>query len=361
MGNYKELQSKVIDLVRFPLIVAVVYIHGVGKDIFNSFDFIPSNDFILLTNLTTNGICRIAVPLFFLISGYLFFFEKWDMKIYLEKMKRRIHSLLIPYILFNLIGLIVIGTFQWLIPDMISGNYKTIPEYGVADFLLAFWKIDGMNIPFIAPLWFIRNLMVAMLFSPFIYVGIKKLGGCFVLPFLISWYVDFYTFAIPGTMCLAFFSLGGWLRINGRNMVEVIIPYRRYSFIFYPVLLLIGALTPTDSLLDILIDNTTILCGVVASVGLASWGVEHYSWKIPMLFASATFFVYAAHVPYIGQFVKIILKFIPKSISLTELDVIAWLMHLLIPIIFISFLIMVYYLLKKMFPRFIFLLVGERK
>lgn len=50
MLDYKELQSKVIDLLRFPLIVAVVFIHGVGKDIFNNFNFIPSNDFILLTN-----------------------------------------------------------------------------------------------------------------------------------------------------------------------------------------------------------------------------------------------------------------------------------------------------------------------
>lgn len=47
MLDYKELQSKVIDLLRFPLIVAVVFIHGVGKDIFNNFNFIPSNDFIL--------------------------------------------------------------------------------------------------------------------------------------------------------------------------------------------------------------------------------------------------------------------------------------------------------------------------
>lgn len=41
MLDYKELQSKVIDLLRFPLIVAVVFIHGVGKDIFNNFNFIP--------------------------------------------------------------------------------------------------------------------------------------------------------------------------------------------------------------------------------------------------------------------------------------------------------------------------------
>lgn len=72
-------------------------------------------------------------------------------------------------------------------------------------------------------------------------------------------------------------------------MVEVIIPYRKYSFIIYPILLLIGALTPVNSLLDIMTDNAAILCGIVASVGVASWGVEHYSWKIPVLFTSATF------------------------------------------------------------------------
>lgn len=62
------------------------------------------------------------------------------MRIYKEKLKRRVHSLLIPYLLFNLIGLIIIGAFQLIVPEMISGNYKTVPEYGLIDFYLLFGK-----------------------------------------------------------------------------------------------------------------------------------------------------------------------------------------------------------------------------
>ncbi len=52
------------------------------------------------------GICRIAVPLFFLFSGYLFFqnFEFTGSCI-LTKFKRRVFSLLIPYLFWSL------GTF----------------------------------------------------------------------------------------------------------------------------------------------------------------------------------------------------------------------------------------------------------
>ena len=41
MTDYKKLQSQVIDLLRFPMILAVVYIHGIGNEIFTKFNFTP--------------------------------------------------------------------------------------------------------------------------------------------------------------------------------------------------------------------------------------------------------------------------------------------------------------------------------
>ena len=53
-------------------------------------------------------ICPVAVPTFFFISGYLFYkgLQKWDYGIWKSKMVKRIKTLLVPFVIWNLIALI---------------------------------------------------------------------------------------------------------------------------------------------------------------------------------------------------------------------------------------------------------------
>ena len=53
------------------------------------------------------AICRSAVPVFFIISGYLFFqnITEFKKEAYSSKVKSRIRTLFIPYLLWNLIAL----------------------------------------------------------------------------------------------------------------------------------------------------------------------------------------------------------------------------------------------------------------
>ena len=100
-GGKDDLQSQVIDWLRFPLAVAVVFIHSFGNP--------PVEDISLLQIDPLTGenlfhwvrIClshvatHIAVPTFFVISGYLFFrkVDNWNMQVYRKKMKSRFHTL----------------------------------------------------------------------------------------------------------------------------------------------------------------------------------------------------------------------------------------------------------------------------
>lgn len=71
--DYDLLQSKTIDWLRFPLMFMVVFIHVCHQ---NLLDMKPSV-FAYGTYFTVSQvIARIAVPLFFIISGYYFFFGK---------------------------------------------------------------------------------------------------------------------------------------------------------------------------------------------------------------------------------------------------------------------------------------------
>ena len=97
MKSNDQLISSVITFLRFPLCVAVVYIHSlvleyVGWDR----ELYPLTTY--LYQIISVNIAGIAVPLFFFISGFLFFYnvEKFDVRVYMNKMKKRIYSSLIP-------------------------------------------------------------------------------------------------------------------------------------------------------------------------------------------------------------------------------------------------------------------------
>lgn len=162
-------------------------------------------DFIVI--LFSHGIAKVATPCFFLISGYLFFlgFEgRWGWQIYCQKLRRRVFTLLVPYIAWNLIRafLLYIGSeMHWI--------YQTELLQKLNPYDIFISSIDS-------PLWFLRDLIVVIVLSPILFVYIKylKLPGVSLLIFLyISGLWPLQT--IPGFSSLAscFFAIGGYFAI----------------------------------------------------------------------------------------------------------------------------------------------------
>lgn len=94
-------QSKVINAMRFPLITLVVLFHlhtpeSIVESPYTSYNIVASF-------FSANGIARLAVPTFFLISGYFYFYhlKGWSKFVYIDKLRKRLHTLLIPYLLWN--------------------------------------------------------------------------------------------------------------------------------------------------------------------------------------------------------------------------------------------------------------------
>lgn len=123
----KNLQSKVIDVLRFPMIVGVVLWHSFFEGIMGL--DIPDSG-IPIYHTTSFFISRIlasvAVPLFFFISGYLFFFRTtFSVDVYKKKLKSRIKTLLIPYLFWNFVVLVGHWIVTVLSPvQLTSGAYK---------------------------------------------------------------------------------------------------------------------------------------------------------------------------------------------------------------------------------------------
>lgn len=94
MNHFQKQISESISWLRFPLVLMVVFIHssGFGEFQTDSFNFSALSDINLYDFsriLVSQILCQVAVPLFFIISGYLFYTkfdnQSWSWEIWIKK------------------------------------------------------------------------------------------------------------------------------------------------------------------------------------------------------------------------------------------------------------------------------------
>ena len=159
--NQDPFRNKVT-LVSFLLCVGVVYQHtqwlyhqsAVLNEVYRFFFFVIES----------------CVPFFFILSGFLFFrtFEsdKWK-----KKITSRVHSLLVPYLIWNLFYILFTVTMSRL------GFMKSPVQLDSIGHLLVAWINSETS-----PLWFVRYLFLFVLLSPALFFILRRrlLGSIFV-------------------------------------------------------------------------------------------------------------------------------------------------------------------------------------
>ena len=106
--------STKITLLQFWSIIAVVYTHsynGYRLDYEMNRTYSPKNGVIAFQYFLVDGALRFAVPMFFMMSGFLFFMhKKYDQPAFKigKRIYSRINSLLIPYLLWDCIAYICV-------------------------------------------------------------------------------------------------------------------------------------------------------------------------------------------------------------------------------------------------------------
>lgn len=82
--------SERIELLRFPLIIGIVFIHvydfQVNFSSGASAGYLPSDWVIFIMNTISQGLARVALPIFFLISGFFVFATHEQLLITLKKL-----------------------------------------------------------------------------------------------------------------------------------------------------------------------------------------------------------------------------------------------------------------------------------
>lgn len=304
-----------------------------------------------------------AIPAFFVISGYLFFngIGPLTPEVYRAKMRRRVSTLLVPYLLWNLLAVIVslLLTLPWLaryFPGE-AGYYCSVKS-----FLWGFVGIKpGYYWPHDGSLWFIRDLMFALLLMPVIYRLLRRCGAVTVGMLGIVWFVA-YTF-FPGTYAefiapaLFFFYGGAWLSMRGVDLAaacgRVFVP----SMVLFPVLGLVYLWLVGDyPFAALVVKNCNLVVGIAFAFNVAVWAVRRWKFSNLRFWAAVSFFVYASHI-IIFYFYKSLVF----SVMSPDSGVGVLFAHIAIYVSIGAILPALYLLMRRFTPRTLAILTGSRR
>ncbi len=306
------IDKRISDKIKLTVLlatVAVVVRHSYNAHIYqpNILDIGPHdiNSFVQLLNRHSTAS---AVPTFFLLSGYLFFRNLHD-KGLLRKWNSRLHSLVIPYILWNALYL---GFFLVVLPhvsfierfsayDPLTFNLRTVIQKLTID-------------PPSSHFWFVRDLIGFVALTPLLYLVYRHqwLAGILLTSLLVYWRpVDTSVVSSEG---LFFFFTGGWAGYRQLNLRRLKIESSRITWIVCVIwlgLCVYKTLWPSKGIFDELVIKVSTLMGVVV-LWLLVDRIETLSIRKELLhLAPYSFFIYASHKPMVKYIYKVLLSLVP--------------------------------------------------
>jgi surface polysaccharide O-acyltransferase-like enzyme len=355
-ADWTRLQSQTIDWLRFPMAVAVVMLHY-SKTVFVQ----AEGPLRFLCILFQEGICRLAVPCFFLISGYLFFSQleqKWDWGIWKGKMVKRARTLLLPYILWNLIAFLA----YWLYARAAGDGSSLAQAFGRSGGIRMFWSVTGgipigsQAYPVNGPLWFIRDLILFILLTPLVYQFVKwtRFYGILALC-LVHLAVNR---VVPEGFL--FFATGACFRITGKNIVQTL--WRRKGLLFALALLSLTGLVLVQWYADSafwkkMIKFVFLVSGIAASFCGAASLLEKGRFRVVPFLAGSSFFIFAAHEVLLLQDVA------TPAVHYVLPEGMFWecLAFFLVPALTVGLCLGLLLVMQKLLPRTTSVLTGNRR
>ena len=318
-------------------------------------NFSEMNVYHLFSEGISHNLSRIRNPLFFFFSGFFFFrkLEKWSLDFYHLQLKKRVISLLLPYLLWNILMILAVYIKNYAFIFLFSMEPgEELQEVRNNSLYMLFW-----HTPVNYPLWFLRDLICMSALSPLFYAFFKYLK-IYGLLILLALYLSVWETNIAGLSMTAimFFGAGSYMGIYKKNVLAFCSKFR-YVTAIITLMFLCCAIICNGRELHAYIVRIYILFGIITAFNLMDWLIDKESWKNLFCKLSATvFFIYAAHEIYIINWTK---GFFSRT-SLADSGGGLMLSYLLIPFITLGVCLGLYYFLNRMAPNMLALLVGGR-
>jgi len=348
-----------LKLLRFPPIIGVIYIHAYGSVIHYSTGSLGTSELNSVTNfiriLISEGIARTAVPLFFLMAGYLFFATfHWSERTYRKKIGSRLRSLFIPFIFWNILVLAFTVLVQAIpsIQPYFTGTGKKVVEFGAYDYLNALFGIQGYPIAY--HFWFIRDLMLLVLLAPVIAVIVRFIPVLFFVVVYLCWVTESWPIYAPGAVGVLFFSAGALCGIKGQSLFAFDRFGTAICLIYLPLLL--ADVIWYEAWFNVYLHRTGLIAGVLVALYATKLIARSEGLcKALIALGGTSFFVYAAHEPLLGITRLLAFKYVPLDGAYTMMA-----LYLGIPVLIMTLLVLCHRGLTVLCPRLLSLVTGGR-
>lgn len=364
MDKYLSSKLKIISLLSIILVVFIhAYNNSAGLLLPYSLVRDPLGINTYIQYLVSNGVARIAVPFFSLIAGFLFFVNvHFTLHSYLKKIKSRIFSILIPYLIWSLWGILILllvqsNSFLYECSAQakaIKGLNKAVTDYSFFDLIAKIRK------PVSYQLWFLRQLMCCALLSPVIYFLIKHLSIPVLIMIGLCWLLEIYYFF--NTEVVFFFYIGAFFAIKKPSLKPVAGNRRIFAFIIWLLILFVktylafcNEITGVNmGLILMLLHKISIIVGMFwLWFAYDSWP-DHAAIKFLEPFAWYTFLIFVFHEPMVKIFTGIVLFIAGNSEGMRLIT------YLSMPVFTIALTIIIGQTLKKTVPATYSLITGGR-
>lgn len=375
MSNYLSAKFKSLSFIS---IILVVFLHSYNLTdrmlsartlISDEKNYVSFIEFFI-----SNGLTRIAVPMFLIVSGYLFFHNlKPSVSGFLAKYKSRAKTVLLPFLLWSALAIL----FVYILQNSPSLS-KYLPEYMKVE--AAFEKILDKLIwnPVAFQLWFMRSLIFIIILSPIIYFLVKYLH---IVPVIAVLATFSFEINIPyiTTEALLFFVIGAFLAIHKINLD---IKANKYlGILLFAAWLILLAVKTDMSYTDIPINNDPFnndpFSNNLSAVDTTAIYIMHqlsiflgcisvwffydviFAKKVPgkvlLNLSAATFIIFVGHEPMLNILMEYFLK-LKDTFSYGH----AFTAYLLAPSLVITVLILFNTVLRKLCPGILAFITGSR-
>lgn len=317
--------------IQFLLSVMVVLIHSM-----TIFINLPGKEtqYIYGKNITTfiqifigDGISRVAVPLFLILSGYLFY-KNFDgsLSSYKYKLKRRFISLVIPYLFWS-----IVTFFAFYFAQKIPAVAPYFSTRNAGQLSLQVFIENVIINSYNSPLWFCRYLIVFAILSVFIYYLLKRVPVILLLVTLYGWLIGFPVQFDIRMDALFFYILGAAIAVHYskcEKISSVIWNENNRKMVIFPLFLIwIGILVwrtlhycvqSPEMMLNGTYDKFVLMTGNIGIiVGVpAFWGLYDLIFKETTKIwnlSAYSFLIFVCHHPLVNTLKKLIMKIIGVS------------------------------------------------
>jgi len=289
--------SEKIKNISFIAIIAVFFIHTDCKGDRDSLSFFFQDLLHTCSNF--------AVPLFFIISGYLFFYNKRQISEVNRGIRKRVHTLFIPYVIWCSLFIIQI----WVAAQFraLNNDYFSILQNGE---ILRFLKRV-----YIAPLlafhlWYVRDLMAVVALSPLIFICQRKKPLMFLLIIAV---VCGLLKVIPWlSWPLTWFSIGSYFAFSKRELLLLQNKWLAIAMLIgYVVITVLLVHYRTYPTADKWFSFPLFLLGIIGIWNTYDViGIHKY---FHSYLTEQTFFLYCAHIPLLTVFSSILSQLVSEN------------------------------------------------